>query len=173
VETMTVEDGTGIEDADSYVTIAYATSYFSTRGITTFAELTESEQEILLIKATDYIDNVFEWNGVREYPDVQTLRFPRTKLYDYEGQSVTGVPKAIKDAVCEAVLILLDDTDLYQTESENGAVTSEKIGQLAFTYDVSQKIIGSTLFESINYRLRGLYKDNSKNRILCGNVRRV
>lgn len=171
-ENMTVENGNGIKDANSYVDIEYADAYFSARNITQWAEKTDEEKEVLLIKATDYIDNVFEWYGKKEFTE-QSLRFPRKNLYDYEGEQIKGIPKSLKDAVCETINVLLSDTELYKTESENGFVTSEKIGQLSFTYDVSQKIKNSTLYESINYRLRGLYKDSTSNRIFSMNIKRV
>lgn len=169
---MTVENGNGIKDANSYVDVGYADSYFSARNITAWTEKTDEEKEVLLIKATDYIDNVFEWYGKKEFSE-QALRFPRVNLFDYEGEKVKGIPKSLKDAVCETVNILLGDTELYKTENENGFVTSEKIGQLSFTYDVSQKIKNSTLYESINFRLRGMYKDSNKKRVISANIKRV
>ena len=50
---MVVEDGTGLSNADSFVSVAYADTYFSTRGVSAWASLTN--KEALLIKATDYI----------------------------------------------------------------------------------------------------------------------
>jgi hypothetical protein len=53
--TIIVEDGSGIIGANSYASVAYADSYFTLRGITTWTGA-NSLKEAALIKATDYID---------------------------------------------------------------------------------------------------------------------
>lgn len=166
---MIVENGTGLENANSYVSVEYLDDYFTSRGYS--CDKTEEEKEMLLVQGSDYIDNVFDWNGKKATQE-QSMNFPRVNLYDRNGYEVAGVPKAIKDAVCEAIKVLLS-TELYQSANENGAVISENIGgKLSFTYDVSQKIQGATLYESINARLKGLYKDTTKKKIYSAQVRR-
>lgn len=56
---MIVEHGYGVHNADSYVSVAYADTYFSTRGVTSWAALTPAVKEASLIKATDYIEKMF------------------------------------------------------------------------------------------------------------------
>lgn len=168
---MVVEDGTGLLDSNSFVSLEYADDYFTSHGVTSWSDKQPEEKEVLLINATDYINNIFDWKGKKATPE-QALNFPRTELYTKDGYEVEGVPKQLKEAVCEAVVVLLGNKQLYQSVNENGAVTSEHIGQLSFTYDVSQKIKDSTLFESINNRLRGLYNDTSKKKIYSGKVLR-
>lgn len=167
---MTVEDGTGLEDADSYVSIEYADTYFASRGFD-WSTLSNDEKCQLLIKATDYIDNIYEWYGIKK-TQAQSLRFPRKNLRDIDGYEVSDIPVRLKQAVCEAVKILVDGSDLFVTASENGAVTSEKIGELSFSYDVSQKVKDETLYDAMNKRLRGLYKDKSKSQIFTGSIER-
>lgn len=169
---MVVEDGTGLVDSNSYVSLEYADDYFSTRSVSSWSELTDDQKKALLVKGTDYIDSVFKWKGVKSTP-TQSLNFPRKDLIDDNGYKVEGIPNCLKVAVCESALVLSSGTEMFKTESENGAVTSEHIGQLSFTYDVAQKIKDSTVYESINSRLRGLYEDTTKTRIYTGNVSRV
>lgn len=94
---MVVEDGTGLSNADSFVSVAYADTYFSTRGVTAWASLTN--KEALLIKATDYIEAVYSeaWKGVT-LKDTQSLSFPR--IID----DATVYPDRLKKAVCELAL---------------------------------------------------------------------
>lgn len=168
---MIVEDGTKKTNADSYVDVSYANDYFTSHGVSKWATLTNTQKEVALVKATDYIDNVFDWNGKKASAE-QSLNFPREDLYTKDGYEVDGIPKVLKDAVCEATSLIINDTELYQSVSENGLVTSEHIGNLSFTYDVSQKIKDSALYESINYRLRGLFKDSTKKKIYQADIRR-
>ena len=47
---LIVEDGTGIENANSFVDVVYADDYFSTRGVADWALLTQEQKEVFLIK---------------------------------------------------------------------------------------------------------------------------
>ncbi|SEP80234.1 hypothetical protein SAMN04487977_101470 [Treponema bryantii] len=172
---MIVEDGTGKYNADSYVTVEFANDYFSDRGVTGWDSLTNSKKEQSLIRATDFIDNIYQWYGKKAHTE-QSLRFPRIELKDYEGQDVVGVPTCLKQAVCDAAILVSKGTELFQTKNENGDVTSETITTLSFTYaksDKSEAIASTTLYDSINTKLRGLFRDGSKHSIISGKVQRV
>lgn len=170
---MTVEDGTGLPNADSYVSIEFADTYFSARGVTEWTSLTQTKKEQALIKATDFIDNIFEWHGKKEF-SIQSLRFPRVNIFDYEGEEIKGIPTCLKQAVCDASLISTSG-ELFETAEQNGDVVSETITTLSFTYSKngSRSTTSTTLYDSINTKLRGLFKDNSKNRVISGKVERV
>lgn len=167
---MIVADGIR-NDADSYVSLEYADDYFLSRNETSWESLKDVEKMAALVKATDYVDNIFDWNGVRKSPE-QTLNFPRKGLRSKDGYLIEGIPNNIKQAVCEAVLVLVNGSQLYQSQSENGRVTSETIGQISFSYDVSSLKEDKTLYGAINYRLRGLFRDNDKQHIVIGDISR-
>ena len=167
-----VEDGNGLSDANSYVSIVYADDYFSARGVTSWNTLSDSEKESALIKGTDYINSVFDWNG-KKSSKTQALAFPRSNLVDTDGYEVEGVPDKLKMAVCIASQMASEGTDLYQVSQSNGAVTSEHIGQISFTYDTAQKVEDCTLYESINSLLRGLYIDKSNKQAISIQIRRA
>lgn len=172
---MIVEDGTGIADADSYVGVEFADDYFSARGVSAWADLEAEAKEQSLIKATDYIDSVFQWYGKKEFEN-QALRFPRVNIRDYEGAEIKGIPLCLKQAVCDAAMIVSNGTELFQTKNENGDVVSETITSLSFTYaknESSEKTTSTTLYDSINTKLRGLFRENVSNRIISGKVERV
>lgn len=171
---MIVEDGTGLTDSNSYVSVVFADDYFATRGYSAWAELEETQKEVLLIKATDYIDNIFQWHGNKLHKS-QSLRFPRENLFDYEGLEVNGIPVCLQQSVCDAVEILNNGNDLFRQENENGMGTYEKIGDLAFRYakTETQEIANKTLYEVLNTKLRGLYKNKTSNSIVKGVVKRA
>ena len=56
-----------------------------------------------MIKATDYIDNVFRFIGVK-YLNTQSLQWPRSSAYDPDGYIITGIPTILKRACCEYAL---------------------------------------------------------------------
>lgn len=171
---MIVENGTGLENADSYVSVEFADNYFLARGISEWADFDDKTKENALVRATDYIDNIFQWYGQKSN-NAQTLRFPRKNLFDYEGNKIDGIPNCLKQAVCDAAILSSGGTELFQTSEANGDVVSEKIGELSFTYSKkSNNVVAcSSLYDSINTKLRGLFKDTSKNRIVTGKVVRV
>ena len=172
---MIVENGTGLPNADSYVSVEFADSYFSARGVSEWTALTQAKKEQALIRATDFIDSIYQWYGKKATSE-QALRFPRVNLTDYEGMLVIGIPTCLKQAVCDASMLSANGTELFQTKNENGDVVSETITTLSFTYsksDKSEKTTQTTLYDSINTKLRGLFKETSANKVVSSKVVRV
>lgn len=168
---MIVEQGNGLSDANSYVSIVYADNYFSARGVESWFELDDEKKEILLVNATDYIDNVFKWKGIRG-SRTQSLSFPRKHIF-VDGYEVIGVPTALINAVCECALLMKAGTEMYNVQEQNGTVVSESIGSISITYDNNGKPKDETLYDKINKRLRGLYCDTSIQEIVSAKVERV
>lgn len=171
---MIVEDGTGLTDSNSYVSVDFADNYFLVRNVSEWNDLEISVKESALIRATDYVDNIFQWHG-KKLSTEQALRFPRINLVDYEGNSINGIPNCLMQSVCDAALLIVKGTELFQTKEANGDVVSETIGQLSFTYSKTNKsdVAGVSLYDSINTKLRGLFRDTSKSRIVISKVERV
>lgn len=168
---MIVENGTGLTNANSFVSVDYADDYFSARNVTQWASLTDHEKEVLLIKATDYVNASYKFRG-KKSTQAQALSFPRINCIDNDGYKVEGVPNNLKDAVCEASILLNGGEELFQKAESNGAVTSEHIGSISFTYDTSKKEKNVSLYDSLNTRLKGLIIGSS-NRIVSMKVERV
>lgn len=81
--TFVVEDGTGLANANSYVSVADADAYFADRGIAAWTG-SNTVKEQALIRATDFIETVY---GRRFRGSVatesQALSFPRY-ITDYD-----------------------------------------------------------------------------------------
>lgn len=169
---MIVEDGSCIEGANSYVSLVYADDYFTQQGSAAWDSKSGIDKERALVKASAYIDGVFKWRGKRKTAE-QSLSFPRTLLIDDDGYTVDGIPDKLKRAVCEAAVVAASGTELFNIDNANGAVTSERIGELSFSYDAAHKAKDTTLYEAINLRLRGLYIDTNKSKCYSGKVVRV
>ena len=165
---MVVEDGTGLNNSNSYVSVGFADDYFSARNAE-WLEKQAVEKERALVLATDFVDNVFVWRG-RKRTNEQALAFPRTDVYDIDGYVVTGVPTKLKQAVCDAAIETFAGGALFEVSETAGAITSERIGDISFSYDVSKKKQDVTLFESVNKKLRGLYRDTNKSGIVVSRI---
>jgi hypothetical protein len=135
---FTVEDGTGVVDANAYCEIAFVTDYLTERNrVTAWAALSTPVQQAAIIAATDYIElmNSRRFRGVKEFPETpQGLSFPRVDIYDREGYAIEGVPLKVKQATAEYADRARADDLLPDpaTSSVGGAVieTEEVVGPL-------------------------------------------
>lgn len=89
---LIVEDGTGVVDANSYVSVDDAVVFFDARGLT----LENPEQNLL--RGLDILESQ-NYKGLPEL-EVQYLNFPRKLIYDASGivYPVLHVPSAIRKA---------------------------------------------------------------------------
>lgn len=106
--TITVEDGTGLAAADSYISEADADSYHSDRGNSAWAAATSANKEIALRLASEYIDQRFSFIG-RKKTTTQALQWPRVDhggygLDNYLDPNIDTVPTLLEKAVCEYAL---------------------------------------------------------------------
>src|SRR5258706_465381 len=93
--TIIVEDGTHPAGANSYISVADADSYHSTRGNSTWTEASTSPDQgktAALIRATKAIDSRYRgrFPGFRTNGRYQSLDWPRTAAYDIEGNPIVG-----------------------------------------------------------------------------------
>lgn len=159
---FTVEDGTVIAGANSYVTVAYADTYHSDRGATSWADLTTEQKQAALIKATDFIEQQYNgrWIGYLVELD-QPLSWPRTynDPYFYGVNDISGeVPVAVQQAVCILALESLS-SDLNPTQGR--ATKREKVDVVEVEYSDYAKL-GSTR-PAIDGLLRKLLNSSSVN----------
>jgi len=78
---LITEDGTGRDDSESYVTVAYADNYATAHGLTAWTG-TDTVKEVALRKATQYIDTSYNFRSAKSY-QYQALEFPR-QLWDWD-----------------------------------------------------------------------------------------
>lgn len=72
------EDGTGLANADSYISVANADTRHANNGMTNWATLQTSEKEAAIRRATTYMEQAFRerWRGRRNHL-TQALSWPR------------------------------------------------------------------------------------------------
>ncbi len=123
---FTVEDGTGKVDANAYSDVAFADTYFSERGVSTWTG-TDAAKKSALIRATDYIDTVFghRFRGSK-FLEEQALCFPR---------NVAGtLPTPLKRAACEYALRALKAPLVADPVTDSSGLMikskSEKLGPI-------------------------------------------
>ena len=66
---LIVEDGRGVSNANSYVSTEYADAFAKNRNYDTWLTQSNYVKRAAVIKAMDYVDNIFNWKGRRKYRD--------------------------------------------------------------------------------------------------------
>jgi hypothetical protein len=131
------EDGTGLANANAFISVAFANSHFADTGNTVWDAYSDTVCEQAIVRATAYLSTAFSWKGAPIAPRVQSLAWPRTGVTDGEGYEVpnNAVPIEIKRACAEIALreaatpgVMMPDVTLSE------AVKREKIGPMEVEY---------------------------------------
>lgn len=130
---LTPEDGTGLPNADSYISVADADAYHAARGNAAWAAFTTERKEQLLRQATDYMAVYSSaWQGQR-VSSTQALDWPRYGVYA-NGFPVASdiVPVPVQNAC--ALLGLKANASGGLTPDSKQAVKRKKVGPLEIEY---------------------------------------
>lgn len=133
---LITEDGTGLANAESYITVSAADTYFSDRGNAAWAALTTAAKEQALRKATDYMVAWYQtrWTGYRK-TSTQALDWPRCLAprkdvpCTYWPDNV--VPAAVQHA-CAELAVRASAGDL--AADQGAQVKQETVGPISVTY---------------------------------------
>lgn len=143
--TLIVEDGTGLADAESYISVVYADDYhakFSNSPDWAGADLASKERALRL--ATQFTDLRYgaRFRGVRKSID-QALEWPRVEAADSPLVFLleSSLPVKLKQATAEAALRALSE-DLMPDVESPGRVVSESIQVGAIKESVSYDASG-------------------------------
>jgi hypothetical protein len=142
---ITIEDGTGLANADSYLSVADADSYHAKHGNSLDWEQKRdnpTKEEALRI-ATQYLDLVYlgRWRG-RQSSREQALSWPRAFVVDEEGfgRDSNVLPQELKDATAELALKQLTESGgLIPDIDTNRSISTKrvKVGPIEQTVEYS------------------------------------
>lgn len=96
---FTVQGDTPIAGANAYIDVATFRAYWNDRGVDTTSS-DDTAVQVAIVKGTQYLDLRFEYVGERLSRD-QELEWPRQFAYKDRGDTVTGLPTAVKNATAE------------------------------------------------------------------------
>jgi hypothetical protein len=128
---FTVEGGTGVTGANSYASVEYADAYFAERGNEVWAAIAaDADKEVLLIRATDYIESIFSRRFIGEMVATdQALSWPRTDAGSYPDDSIP--------------IVLLKATSEYALRANDGPLMPDPtMDASGFSTVVTKKVIG-------------------------------
>lgn len=102
--TVTVEDGTPVANANSYISVADADAFLANDPfVTDWAALSADVKGQYLIKARQILDARVTWKGARTYVE-QLLAWPRSDVIDGDGVEIEDDVIPLKVAQAQAQL---------------------------------------------------------------------
>jgi hypothetical protein len=153
--TLIVEDGTGLTNANTYVSEAEADAYFEIIPAYSaiWAGYSSAEKENFLRMATRALDARTDWEGSKQV-DASALRWPRKRVRDRDGLIVATdvVPQAVKDATCELARIIDNEDITTGQDVENVRMLKLDVLEIEYQEGTSQQRVPQYL----NHVLRGL-----------------
>lgn len=142
---LIVEDGTGVANAESLASVAFADTYHANRGNIVWADIADvATKEQLLRKATDYAVAKYAglWAGV-PVSEAQFLPFPRT----VNGTNI-GLPVSIQQAIAE--LALSAKTSPLMPNIVRGK-KKVKVGPIEVEYDGNSAVATTFVAASLRF----------------------
>lgn len=112
MDTIIIEDGSGLDNSNSYASVVEFKSYHTDRDVDV-SDYSTNQITIALIEATVYVDLRWHFKGMR-FKDTQALKFPRKNLFDRYQKHVEPFPWEIKKATILYALNWLKK-ELYPT----------------------------------------------------------
>ncbi len=152
---FTLEDGTGVDGANAYVTETELGTYTDDRSVT----LADGDAEAAIIRATTFIDSTYRMRfvGYKTHGRDQGLEWPRTGVLDSQYFPIAGneIPIEIKNATCEAAIRELTTPDSLLADLERGgSIKMLKAGSVEIEYGANASAV--TTYRIIDGILSGL-----------------
>lgn len=136
---FTVQNDTGSQaGANAYISVAEFKAYHDNRGNDYSGAADDTAIEYAIIKATDYIDQRFNFVGKKMLGRDQTTEWPRSNAWDKDRYYITDIPIELKDACAEYALRAIsavlnpdptrdDSGQAVQSKSETVGPISESV----------------------------------------------
>lgn len=167
---LTVENGAGKPDAESYASVTEADDYVDMwSGDQAWTDASTTDKERALRKGTRFVDT-HRFLGHR-LTDAQALDWPRDEVGIVDGQYVHPgtIPTPVKEATFEAALRDVRGETLFP-DHDGGTIESEssQVGEVSQskTYATPRRPVRT--FEAVMQLLRPYLQSGSQRRVLRG-----
>jgi hypothetical protein len=135
-----VEDGTGLPNATSYVSLSEANDILVTNiHNTAWEALNDTSKQYLLAWATSLLDTKADWDGQKAYP-TSALRWPRKYTVDRDNVTIPSnvVPKQLKQATAQYARFLIEND--RTVEQETDGLTKIVVDVIELEFDKSYRL---------------------------------
>lgn len=132
---LIVEDGTGLSNAESYISVTDADTYIAAyRGANaTWDGASVTDKEVAARQATQYLDGTARWKGVKEF-STQALDWPRSFAYDENNIAFDGIPTKLEQATAEVMFLIVTGETITETVTRQNQTIREKVDVIEVEY---------------------------------------
>jgi hypothetical protein len=137
---FTVEDGTGVPAANSFVSVADADDILITNiHSSDWFDQDNAHKEYLLAWATRLLDSKATWKGTRVY-ETSGTRWPRSNIIDRDGFELADdeIPQRLKEGTAEMARLLIS-TDRTAEQKKDG-LKSVKVDVIEVEFDEDYRL---------------------------------
>lgn len=165
-----VEDGTGVANANSFVSVEDARTYAEARGVEFPAD--DDEVASMLIRAADYLEaQECRFQGKRTSSS-QALAWPRTGVVlNCDDVPPNVIPKSLIAAQVQLAMAIAAGFDLQPNISPQDYVTREKVGPIETEYADPVSVGIMPTFTAANALLAPLFGECAANRFALRTIR--
>lgn len=129
---LIVEDGTGLPNSNSYVSVGEVRAYLAQRGI----DVPTDDDTLIqfMTTALDFLGNYdIRWKGEQVFPEMQALPWPRANVFMAGRLCIFNIiPQRLKNAQC--YLTGAATTIDLNAAQDTRAIIRDKIGPLETDY---------------------------------------
>lgn len=156
---LVIEDGSGLSNADSYLSAADARTYASNKGVTLDADDAVVEPQIR--KAMAFLEGRYSRYQGEKATDDQALQWPRSWVWRYGyALDANTIPQELKDALAELVILIHGGLDIQPTITTGGRKDRVKVGPIDVSYD-SDSQPRQPVFPTVEQLLRPLERSGN------------
>lgn len=156
---LIIEDGSQVDNSDSYGSLSDLKNFSSKRGTDLASSYTDTQLEAAMIRSMDWIESKRDKFQGTKVSSTQSLQWPRSGVYiDDSLVATNSIPQELIDAqfflTMESVTTDLQPTKL---STDKGQVTQESVeGAVSVSYDTKYNA-SSHIFEKANEMMKVLY----------------
>lgn len=150
---LIVQDNTGsVAGANAYITVAEFNAYHDDRGGDYSGAAADDEAiEAAIVRATDYLDQRFNFVGKKRLGRDQTTEWPRSDAWDRDRYYINDIPPEVKEACAEyALRALAAELNPDPERNASGVAVlskSEAVGPIS----ESVTFVGGAVFQMPKY----------------------
>lgn len=168
-----VEDGTGLTNSNSYVSVTEADDYFADRGNADWAALSNDEKQQFLIQSAQYMDGEYysRYIGYQK-SESQSMAWPRECARNSVNPNIVyssaSIPESLKQAQLEGAEVARGGSSFYSATEKGLKKIDQSVDVIKdikeYAYPTSG---GNTIsYTSIETNLRGLIRGTGKVKVI-------
>lgn len=153
--TLVVEDGSIVEDADSYTTLSSARTYLSKRGLSLATD--DAAADIQLRKAFDYLESLRSVYKGSKAESGQQTQWPRKDVWiDCEEFASDAIPTSLRQAQAMIAANIQAGIDIMPTSDGSPFIVRDKVGPIETQYSEMVATSGVPIMRGVDALLEPL-----------------